>query len=813
MTIKLLLMKNTFLKFITVSCSILLTFFSIGQGFQINSLSSSSNGYLLCDSTVELSFSAVEYPVNSGADIDLVINGNNFQPSQFQFVINWGDGTTTNHVGGVSSQGIPVSINPQPAHTYSSPGGQVIIVQVINPQNNSSAIYTLQVSISQCMAYVFAPVSVDCNNDGNVEFQLSSGVPLIFTSSNGQFSDTTAANMVNISGMPPGTYNISVDPVWLNANGYIATVVPQTMNVTGPNTTYTTQILLICQTIPDMQCITGTVFCDENGNGVYDAGIEMVIPNAPVSVQSNGTLYTSTTNQNGYYSFSYNAPNQTPAIVSISPNWLSINGYGTSSFIYTTITTDCSQSNPPVNFALNCAPTPNQGCVSGFVWCDANGDGDFDANELPLSGAPIMLQGSVNNVTVYSDSTGFFLYCGTMLNQTTVIGTINPNWLATHGYTITNPSYTMIFMPTLNTQPVGFGVNCGGSPNTCADLWTTVTPWIGYFQNQTNLIKLNFGNYGPGAPGNYTVTLTFPNGVTPVTSSIDVPGYTISGNTITWNLNSNQTSFYQTDVIYFNVPSGISSGTQHVYISSITPSGSVNDCCGSNNFNTLLQIVGNSYDPNDKNVDLSEIIDPSEQEELTYTIRFQNTGTAPAQDIFIIDTLSSNLDWSTLTIIEASHAMHLIDLGNGVMRFDFPQIWLPDSTSNEPLSHGHVVFKIKEESSNTEGSEIYNTAYIYFDWNPAIITNTTYNINSSLGIKELENDLFMYPNPTSDLIQIQSGEKIESIVLYNLNGTEILNEMVNNQTYILDLSNFSSGLYLIHVETQNGFASKQVIKY
>lgn len=805
-------MNTSFLKSVIVSCSFLLTFLSFGQGFQISSLNSAQNGYLLCDSTVSLSFSAVEYSVNSGADIDLVINGSNFQPSQFQFIINWGDGTTTNHVGGVSIEGLPVSINPQVTHTYSAPGGQVIVVQVINPQNNTSATYTLQVTVSQCMAYIYGLASVDCDNNGSAEFQITQGLPLVFTSGNNQFSDTTFNSTVQISGMTPGTYSVSVDPAWLNANGYIATVTPSTITVTGPTTTYTTQIILICQTIPDMQCISGTVFCDENGNGQYDAGTEMVIPNAPVTVQAGGTTYATTSNQNGTYSITYNAPNQTPAAVSISPNWLSINGYGTSNYIFTTITTDCTQNNPPMNFALNCGTVPNQGCVSGFVWCDANGDGDFDTNELPLAGAPINLQGAMNNVTVYSDSTGFFIYCGTMLYQSTVVGTISQNWLNAHGYSITNPYYTMIFMPSLNTQPVGFGVNCGGTPNTCADLWTTVTPWIGYYQNQTNLIKLNFGNYGPGAPGNYTVTLTFPVGVTPVTSSIDVPGYIISGNTITWNLTSNQSSFYQTDVIYFSVPSGISSGTQHIYTSTIAPTGSVSDCGTSNNSGTLLQIVGNSYDPNDKSVDLSEIIDPSQQDELTYTIRFQNTGTAPAQDVFIIDTLSSNLDWSTLAVIETSHAMHVIDLGNGVMRFDFPQIWLPDSTSNEPLSHGHVVFKIKEMASNSIGSEIYNTAHIYFDWNPAIITNTTYNINSSLGISEENNNFILYPNPTSDLIHVKAVEKIEKVVLYNLNGMVIANEKANAETHTLDLSNLSNGVYLLLVETQNGVSSKQVIK-
>lgn len=793
----------------------MLTSISFSQGFLVNSLTSDQNGYLICDSTVNLSFSVGQYATNSGADIDLLIGGTNFQASQFLVTINWGDGSTTSHFGGVSSQGIPLSFNPAPSHTFSTIGSHTIVVSVNNPQNNSSAIYTIQSTTMQCMAYIYALANVDCNNDGTVDYQLNQGIPLVFTSGTTQFSDTTANNSVDISGMPIGTYSISVDPTWLNANGYIATIMPQTVTITGPTTTSTIQILLICQPTPaNTQCITGNVFCDANSNGIFDIG-ESPITNAPISIQTNtGITITTATNGNGYYSATYTAPNQTPAVIMINPNWLSQNGYSINPYIYTVIQTDCSQQNPPVNFAVtNCITPPNQGCVSGYVWCDANGDGDFDANELPLSDAPITLQGSVNNITIYSDSNGMFVYCGTQLNMTTVVGTINPNWLATHGYTITNPTYVMIFMPSLNTQPLGFGVNCGGTPTTCADLWTTVTPWIGYFQNQTNYIHLNYGNYGPGAPGNYTVSLTYPAGVTPITSSINNSNYTISGNTITWTLSNANSWFSFDDVIYFNTPSGIPSGTAHYFTSTISPSGSVTDCCTANNQGSLLQLVGNSYDPNDKTVNKEQAISTAVQDELTYTIRFQNTGTAPAQDVFIIDTLSANLDWSSLRIINTSHTMQLIDLGNGVIRFDFPQIWLPDSTANEPLSHGEVVFSIKENVGNMDGSEIFNTGYIYFDWNPAIITNTTYNINGALYIHSLANDnLLVYPNPVADELTIKGNSLIQSIQLVSISGQLIASYYPHSLSTIMNTAELTNGIYLLQIQTENGITTKKISK-
>lgn len=808
-------MRNSCLKLLVFSFLFLFSSHSFSQGFVIDSISSSQNNYLLCDSVVNLSFSAIESPINSGADINFVISGTNFQPSQFQIIITWGDGSITAHSGGVSSIGIPLSLNPPASHAYNGNGSHVITVQVTNPQNDSTAFYTVQVATAQCMAYVYGIASVDCNNDGTTEYQINQGLPLIFTSGNNQFSDTTNNSSVYIPGMPLGTYTISVDPTWLNANGFMATVMPQSMNVNGPTTTFTTQILLICQpTSPNTQCVSGTVYCDANGNGIFDNG-EAPIPNAPISIQTNtGITINTTSNGNGSYSGTFSAPSQTPTIVMVNPNWLSQNGYSLNPSVVTTNQTACNQQNPPVNFGItNCdSIVPNQGCVSGFVWCDANGDGDFDTNELPLFGAPITLYGSVNNVTLFSDSLGFYSYCGTMLNQTTVIGMISTSWLASHGYTISNPNYTMIFMPNLNTQPLGFGVNCGGAPNTCADLWTTVTPWIGYYQNQTNYIRLNYGNYGPGVPGNYTLTLTYPVGVTPVLNSISNPNYVIAGNTITWSLVSFASSFSFDDLIYFMTPMGIPSGTAHYFTSTIAPSGSILDCSTSNNAGSLLQLVGNSYDPNDKTVNLEQSLSPVVQDELTYIIRFQNTGTAPAQDVFLIDTLSANLDWTTLTVLEATHAMQLIDLGGGVMRFDFPQIWLADSTTNEPMSHGHVVFKIKELVTNTEGSEIYNTAHIYFDWNPAIITNTTYNVNATLSINELDNKVMVFPNPTNDLLEINAATEINEVSLYSLSGNLILTKKIVGKSQTLQLADLNKGIYILQVQTAEGITTKKIVK-
>lgn len=136
-----------------------------------------------------------------------------------------------------------------------------------------------------------------------------------------------------------------------------------------------------------------------------------------------------------------------------------------------------------------------------------------------------------------------------------------------------------------------------------------------------------------------------------------------------------------------------------------------------------------SYDPNDKMVSPPGEKDKNytlTDEKLSYTVRFQNTGNADAIDIRIRDTISSYLDMNTLEIVNSSFPLDLSIRGNA-LEFLFENIYLPDSTSNEPLSHGFVTYEISPLDSLIDFAQIENTAHIIFDFNPAIVTNTTIN--------------------------------------------------------------------------------------
>lgn len=816
---------------------VLVSSISFAQGYVLTGLNPASNStYFACDSLVTMSFSAQSPGTGiNNSDIKYVISGTNFTGFQFYTMINWGDGAVTTHYGGTGSAGTTIAMTPPVSHVYSSAGYYTISTTVINSANQSSVSDSIQYGVGICQQTLITQVGVDCDSNGVNETTINSGVPLIVFNSLNSYPVNLVNGVVNLSGIPNGQYNITIAPSWLNSNNYyIGAMTPSILNVSATNPITTCYFQLHCLSSQIVLCANGQVFCDANGNGVFNSG-EIPLANAPITLTNNGVSQIVYSSANGYYGFDYYGTIGSPTQISISSLWLTANGYSITNDTLNLTAAMCNSGISTIaNFPINCGTTPVNPtlCLSAKVFCDANGNGVYNNGESLLVNAPvtIWLQNQQNpmlsNITLLSDSAGFVYYCGQQFTSTIVTASLSTAWLQSNGYTMQNPLLTLVLgTPTSSSIPVGnFAVNCGGTTTpACVDLWTTVTPWIGYYQGVTNHIKLNWGNYGPGIAGAYQVTLTFPAGVSVITSSIANSNYTISGNTITWTLNNSATSFNTYDVIKFNTPTGIASGVQHNFTSTIVPLGIIsNDCNTTNNAGNLLQIVGNSYDPNIKVVDRgiqynnvsfdSESIEYSTDDLLTYTICFQNTGTAPAQNIYIIDTISSLLDLSNLRIIEATHAMQVVHLGNGIYRFEFPQIWLADSTTNEPMSHGHFVYSIKEKPGNALGSQVKNTAYIYFDWNAPIITNTTLLTNTDLqGVDEASMEqTIIYPNPTSDQLTISSLETISTYKIIDNLGRII--DQAAYTTPLIGVAQLAKGNYTLLLTTPKGVIAQRFIR-
>ncbi len=86
-------------------------------------------------------------------------------------------------------------------------------------------------------------------------------------------------------------------------------------------------------------------------------------------------------------------------------------------------------------------------------------------------------------------------------------------------------------------------------------------------------------------------------------------------------------------------------------------------------------------------------------------------------------------------------------------------------------------------------------------------------IDDCIGIDEdIEENLSIYPNPATDVINIQSENVIKSIKLMDLTGREIVNESNYSKTYQLSAPNLKPGVYLLVIEMEKTIVKRVVIE-
>ena len=231
-----------------------------------------------------------------------------------------------------------------------------------------------------------------------------------------------------------------------------------------------------------------------------------------------------------------------------------------------------------------------------------------------------------------------------------------------------------------------------------------------------------------------------------------------------------------------------------------------------------MTLVTGSYDPNNKLVypdsDWS-IASVSSGLDLEYTINFQNTGTDTAFTVVITDIISPFLDLSTMEVLSSSHPV-VVNISDRKVFFRFYNINLPDSNVNELLSHGNLRYRIRPNTNCIVGDEVLNTAYIYFDFNQPIITNTTQNtVVMSSGLEELgQNYLLLYPNPAIEgWFNVYAPDPIQYCWIYDISGRLLYESAVSNPLqFRFDAQYLNSGTYLVKIQTGKGVFTSRFIR-
>lgn len=417
------------------------------------------------------------------------------------------------------------------------------------------------------------------------------------------------------------------------------------------------------------------------------------------------------------------------------------------------------------------------------------------------------------------------------------ISCANPGSAKAIGYSGTPPySYSWNTVPATNDSIATFtspGIYSCTVTDVYGDSKTASILISGNPQNDFDLRSFSIpGEFRPGFHSNFVVD-AFNDGCTPVSGQLKLTydnslvsfvtatpnPSTVNGNTLIWNFqNWTADSPHFTPHIQFLTSVNAQIGDSVSFQTELTPW--QNDLDSSNNQASYLFPIVNGFDPNDKKVYPAGKCEEgyiSADQKLTYQIRFQNTGNSEAITINVVDQLNPNLDIRSVKIIAKSHPCWTEVLANNTLKFHFDEIHLIDSNANEPLSHGYLVFEVSlnQALSLPNNTPIPNRAEIYFDFNPAVITNTVSNTIYRSSGTELEDfvcdpqtngtvtETTVYPNPTTGNLTVSfavSEQVIKSVELIDNQGRRVYSyPSIDSDKLIIDMSNLTSGTYLFRI--------------
>ena len=298
------------------------------------------------------------------------------------------------------------------------------------------------------------------------------------------------------------------------------------------------------------------------------------------------------------------------------------------------------------------------------------------------------------------------------------------------------------------------------------------------------------------------------------------PGGYFSGSPYSYNATSLPTLLPGDELSFittYTVPASVPLGTILVFndtVSSVAPLSTwLTDTTPWNNVDYYNPWVVGPYDPNFKEVKPKgsgpEGYISINDSVMQYMIHFQNTGTYPAQNVVVRDTIPSSLDWHTLKPVYASSKCVTDIDENGRVTFTFNNIQLPPSNSEPLTSNGIVVYTIKQRPGLTIGTQIKNSASIYFDFNAPIITQSTLNtIGNPSFVPPVVNidgmGFNIYPNPADrSFTSVFSSENDESgsLQIIDITGKVLLTKQIALQkgthTEVMRTESLAPGIYFV----------------
>ena len=348
--------------------------------------------------------------------------------------------------------------------------------------------------------------------------------------------------------------------------------------------------------------------------------------------------------------------------------------------------------------------------ILGEAYIDSNANGTFDAGEQPLRN--VLINITPGNISILTDNSGNYVL-SVPEGEYTLTATVNEGEWVENQLTITDVAIN---------EPCNEGYNFGFVPAPVPTEMATLSMVNSIarcdFETRFSITVENTGS----EPLDGVLAFSFDDMTT--FFSTEINDYVLDDNTLITDIGPLAPFAPVTYKITVKMPSGSANLPMLDFEAKLF-----------NKFGEVIQEIGYadqlrcSYDPNDKrtypdregeeNLTLME-------EDLEYTIRFQNNGNDTAFLVKIVDPLDPNIEQSSIRVMNASHPVETC-IENDNLIFLFEDILLVDSTTNYDASQGFVTFRCNVIDGLPDMTPVYNQADIIFDSNEPIVTNQTIN--------------------------------------------------------------------------------------
>ncbi|PJE40005.1 MAG: hypothetical protein CUR32_10605 [Flavobacterium sp.] len=457
-------------------------------------------------------------------------------------------------------------------------------------------------------------------------------------------------------------------------------------------------------------------------------------------------------------------------------------------------------------FGTYCSFTPNgyYNIITGTILFDAEQNG-CNADDMSNPNIRIDINDGINQGSTFTDNSGIYNFYTEAGSFELNLNVENPSW-----FNLSPNNASVSFADdNNNTATQNFCITANGIHPDLEIIVAPVFPSRPGFEAVYKIVYRNKGNQTLSQA--YGINFFYNDNLMDMVSTSIVPTSVVSGG-LSWDYANLQPFESREILVTFNINTPTAANPVNIndvltFTASILPQ--AGDENTSDNLYVYNEVVVGSYDPNDIKCLEGDVVSPAEiGDYLHYMIRFENTGTAEAENIVVRTEVNpADFDINSLQLLNTSHPVNAKITGN-VVEFIFQNILL------ESGGHGNVLLKVKSKDTLQQGDNVNKRANIYFDYNYPVATNEAETIFQALSNPDFEQDqsISVYPNPTKDKVNVSGDFTLQTVQLYDVQGRLLQTQLANDNQTIIDISAHSNGVYFIKVTSDKGIKVGKIVK-